>query len=166
MLSCFLLYFANQVSFTSLAVSKFCVVVKENILASNWHIHVIGNTQIGNDECYRNNIQKFTHWQTFGLISTAVSCSSLKVANADVNTTDRIYQTTVNVTCQTGYQFADDEYWVVTRCQADKTWSTQPTGCAGTKFKRSFLSVWGCIQDIYYPYCCNCGNETFTPSSE
>jgi hypothetical protein len=66
------------------------------------------------------------------LPSAAVSCSSLNVANADLNTTSRSYRTCVNVSCQNGYQFADDEYWLVTECQADKTWSTQPADCTGT----------------------------------
>ena len=70
---------------------------------------------------------------------TAVNCSSLSVANADLNTTDRIYQTYVNVSCQTGYQFTDNQYWMTTQCQADKTWSTLPTDCTG-RFQRLYVT--------------------------
>ena len=69
-----------------------------------------------------------------GLCFTEVSCSSLSVANAYLNTTASIYRTYVKVSCQTGYQFAEDEFWMVTQCQGDKTWSTQPADCTGEYF--------------------------------
>ncbi len=77
------------------------------------------------------NADRWCNAKVVILCSTAVSCASLNVAYADLNTTARFYQTYVNVSCRSGYQFADDEYWIVAECQADKTWSTQPTDCAG-----------------------------------
>jgi hypothetical protein len=65
------------------------------------------------------------------IFSTAVSCPSLNILYADLNTTTRLYQTYVNVSCQKGYQYTDNEYWIVTECQADKTWSTLPADCTG-----------------------------------
>lgn len=59
----------------------------------------------------------------------AISCTSLQVSNAITNTTAVSYQTFVNVTCQTGYQFTADQYWVVTQCQADTQWLPQLQNC-------------------------------------
>jgi Sushi repeat (SCR repeat) len=89
------------------------------------------------------------------LISTAVTCSPLKVANADLNTTDRFYKTSVNVSCQTGYQIAEDEYWIVIQCQADKMWSTQPTGCTGTEVEGCFF-CFGAAHVTYITHPDNC----------
>jgi hypothetical protein len=65
---------------------------------------------------------------------TEVSCSSLSVANANLNTTIRTYQTYVNVSCLNGYEFTNNRSWIVTQCQADSTWSTQATDCTGRPF--------------------------------
>lgn len=58
-----------------------------------------------------------------------VQCPSLLTDGADVNTTDVTYETYVNVSCYDGFQISTDQQWVVTQCQANKTWSAQPSTC-------------------------------------
>lgn len=58
-----------------------------------------------------------------------VSCDRKTIVNARLNTTDAYYQTYVNISCDYGFEMNADQYWVVTQCQADKTWSVPPTNC-------------------------------------
>lgn len=63
-------------------------------------------------------------------VISGVKCSALVVANANLSTTVVTFETFVNVSCQHGYEFNVSQYWVVTRCQADKTWSLQLNNCS------------------------------------
>lgn len=60
-----------------------------------------------------------------------VRCPALNITNSIANTTDVTYRTTTNVTCISGYQMNDDQFWIVTQCQADKTWSPRLFNCTG-----------------------------------
>lgn len=60
---------------------------------------------------------------------SGVRCSSLNV-DANVNSTSVTFDTYVNVSCQVGYQFTDNQTWLISRCQEDRSWSLQPTNCS------------------------------------
>jgi Sushi repeat (SCR repeat) len=58
---------------------------------------------------------------------SGVECPSLNFSNIQLNTTAVSYQTYVNVSCQSGYQFNTSQSWFITYCQVDKSWSTLQT---------------------------------------
>lgn len=57
------------------------------------------------------------------------NCSQLFVANANFSTSVVTVGTYVNVSCPYGFQFSDNQYWVVTQCLTNTSWSSQPTNC-------------------------------------
>ena len=61
----------------------------------------------------------------------AISCPALNVSSAVVDTTDRTYQTSVNVSCISGYQMNNSQYGMVVKCQVNKAWFPQPVDCKG-----------------------------------
>jgi hypothetical protein len=50
--------------------------------------------------------------------------------NGKVNTTAVTYQTYVNASCQTGYEFDVDRSWVVIWCLANESWSQVLNNCS------------------------------------
>jgi len=60
-----------------------------------------------------------------------ISCPPLQVDYASLSTNIAVYQTEVNVSCALGHQLADNQYWNITRCRADKSWSPQLANCVG-----------------------------------
>jgi Sushi repeat (SCR repeat) len=75
-----------------------------------------------------------------------ISCPPIDVANATLSTKLSVYQTNVTIFCDSGYVYTGiDQNSASTRCQANGTWSPQPTDCTGELKKRHTSTTLQCV---------------------